>query len=453
MRRYLIFAVASLAVLLSSIDATAVSVAYPVIISSFDVSLVAAGWILTAYQLALTAVLPVAGKISDALGRKRMFLAFVSLFAIGSLLCSFAPNGPSLIIFRVIQGLGGSGLMPSASGFVTEAFPHARQRAIGLFSSIMPVGWIIGPNLGGWMTTALGWRSIFWINIPLCAIAIVVSAILISPGKREKSHIDLIGSALLAAALLTLMVGLNETANMANTRWLLVGVLLSASLTSLVLFWKRTKTASDPLIEPEILSQRPFLAANAFNFVFGGIMGAMALVPLYAVSIYGMSTLESGFILTPRSISMIIVSAITSFFLMRWGYRRPMLIGVATVAPVLVILALEPQGIGMMGFQISSTVLLMANMFVQGTAAGFMAPASNNACIELMPHRVGTIVSIRMLFRQTGSILSITVGSLLLDTQGIAHGFQLYFFGLVAIIIAVMIPAVMAMPRSPRVEQ
>ena len=139
MRRYLIFAVASIILLLSAIDGTAVAVAYPVIISDFNVSLVIAGWILTSYQLALTTALPVSGKISDAFGRKNTFLVFLSLFAVGSLLCSVAPNAPLLIVFRLIQGFGGSGFVPSAMGIVADEFPNSRQKAIGLVCIFSPL--------------------------------------------------------------------------------------------------------------------------------------------------------------------------------------------------------------------------------------------------------------------------------------------------------------------------
>ena len=127
MRRYLVFVVASMVLLLSTIDSTAVAVAYPVIISYFNISLVVAGWVLSAYQVAMISALPISGKISDSIGRKTAFLIFVSLFGIGSLLCSLAPNAPTLILFRIFQGLGGSGLGPTTIGLVA-----AEDKVIGI---------------------------------------------------------------------------------------------------------------------------------------------------------------------------------------------------------------------------------------------------------------------------------------------------------------------------------
>ncbi len=449
MRRYLIFSVSCLVMLLAAIDSTAVAVAFPTIVSSFDVSLIVAGWIIGAYQLAQTVVLPVAGKISDVLGRKTTFMGFVALFTCGSLLCSLAPNAPSLIVFRVIQGVGGSGFVPSAFAIASKEFPNSRQQAVGLFSAIGPIGWILGPNLGGWMTTVLGWRSIFWINIPLCTAVLIISACLLSKSEATKSHIDLAGSGLLLTALLPFMVVLSIMGGAAGgSPWLLVVVLLCVSAASTVLFWKRTTSIADPVIEPEILRGRPFLAANVYNLVYGCSMAAINLVPLYAVSIYGMSTLESGFILTPRSVGMMATSTVVSFSLTRWGYRRPIIFGTVIAIPAFVVLALELTDVSMLGSQISSATLLLMVMGLIGVAMGAVSPAANNACIELMPDRVGTISSIRAFFRHVGSVVGITVGPMILDTEGIARGFQFYFLGLAALMLLVM-PAVFAMPRSP----
>jgi EmrB/QacA subfamily drug resistance transporter len=443
MRRYLIFAVASLAVLLCTIDATAVSVAFPVIVSSLHVSLIVAGWVLSAYQLAVTATIPLAGKISDALGRKTTFLGFLSLFAVGSLLCSIAPNAPLLIVFRVIQGLGGSGLIPSTMGIIADEFPNSRQRAIGLITSFGPIGWIVGPNLGGWMTSSFGWRSIFWINIPLCAIAFISAVALMAKGQREKTRIDLTGAGLLAGGLLGILAGISEMGSTdKQTPWWLVGLLFVAGITGLILFWRRQTRVKDPIIEPEVLKGRPFMAANVFNLGYGLALGAVSLIPLYAVSIYGMTTLQSGLILTPRSIGMIAASTVTALAIVRLGYRWPMLTGVSLMVPAFLFLALEPGG-----FSGASFLLIVAG--VLGIAQGIASPASNNACIELMPHRVATISATRSLFRQAGQVFIITIGSLLLHNLGIVRGFRILFIGLPIFMLVTMIPAIFMMPRSP----
>ncbi|MDP2855531.1 MAG: MFS transporter, partial [bacterium] len=204
MSRYLIFAVVGLVLLLFSISGTAVAVAFPVITSSFDASLILAGWVLNAFQLTSTITMPLAGKVSDAIGRKSTFLLSLSLWTVGSLLCAIAPNIELLILFRFIQGLGGGGFLPSAAGIVADKFPRARQQALGLFTSIMPIGQMSGPLQGAWLTTAFAWRSIFGFYIPLGGIALVASALLLRTGQKETTDIELVGAGVFAGSLFAL---------------------------------------------------------------------------------------------------------------------------------------------------------------------------------------------------------------------------------------------------------
>jgi EmrB/QacA subfamily drug resistance transporter len=451
-RRYIIYFVACIALLLAWIDSTAVAVAYPVIITDFNISLVMAGWIITAYQVSLIAALPISGKISDVLGRKTTFLVFIALFLTGSVLCSLAPNAQLLILFRVMQGLGSSGLTPSVTGIIAEQFPNSRARAIGLMATIAPIGMILGPNLGGWMTSALGWRSIFWINIPICLIVLAVAFALLPKGEKIGSHFDLPGSGMMAVILITMMVGISVTGSADNQINLIFGILLLAiSLVTGVFFWRRTKRVKDPVIEPEILREKPFLAANSYNFCLGCFVGACALIPLYAVSIYGLSTIASGFILSPRSIGIILASLITSLLLLRTGYRWPMFIGTVMVTICFMILALEPTSFGVLGPIGDGTVFLLVMMGLEGISEGVIIPPSNNACIEMMPQRIATITSIRGMFRQVGSVVGITIGSVILHSQGYTRGFQYLFLWFVAMGIFIMLPTIFIMTRRKQV--
>ena len=232
------------------------------------------------------------------------------------------------------------------------------------------------------------------------------------------------------------------------TFWLLGSGLLVIGVVGLVFFWRRAKSTRYPVIEPEILRERPFLAANAYNFIFGSLIGSLSLIPLYAVSIYGMSTLASGFILTPRSIGIILASIGTSLFLLRRGYRLPMLIGTVLIMACFVILALEPGNFSLLGTLGSTTLLLLVIMGLEGISEGIALPASNNACIELMPQRIATITSIRGLFRQSGMAIGITIGSVILHIAGIAQGFRIFYLGLVALAIFIMLPAIFIMPSG-----
>src|ERR1700704_5058126 len=182
-RAYLFFALAALSLLMFSIDSTVVAVALPSMKADLQTSLVWLGWTLTGYALTQTAVMPLAGKLSESFGRMRLFLVCVCLFTLGSLLCGLAPNIYVLIGCRVLQALGGGGFLPDAAGIVAHEFPTNRNRMIGMFSSIFPLGGIIGPNLGGFIVERWSWREVFLINVP---IGVLVLLILI----RQARHVE-----------------------------------------------------------------------------------------------------------------------------------------------------------------------------------------------------------------------------------------------------------------------
>src|SRR5919205_3579325 len=185
-----------------SIDATVVSVALPAMMRELNTTLVWLGWTLTAYMLTQTSVMPLAGKLTESFGRMRVFLACITLFTLGSLLCGLAPNIELLIAFRVLQALGGGGILPAAAGLVAREFPENRSRMIGLFSSIFPIGGVVGAQPGGVIVEHWSWRDVFLINVP---IGIVVLLVLWRWGEaREETQprsMDVVGAALFAAAI------------------------------------------------------------------------------------------------------------------------------------------------------------------------------------------------------------------------------------------------------------
>ncbi len=451
MSKYVIYAVASIALLLSAISGTSVAVAFPIITTSFNASLVLAGWVLSISQLASTVVMPLAGKASDILGRKFTLIAALVLFTAGSFFCAIAPNIQTLIAARCIQGMGAGAFLPAATGVVIDEFPHSRQRAIGFFSSIFPIGQIIGPNLGGWMVHAFGWRSIFWLNIPLGVLAMIIAAILLRPGKREHANFDGLGIGLFTSGISAIMIAISTIGNSKSPQdWIGTALLFAAGIALIILFIRHESKARDPIIDPQVLHERPFLAANIFNFALGACIFSIAsLIPLYAVSIYSMSTINSGIILTPKSITMMLVSAVASFFLVRWGYRRPMIIGTILIVLSLAFLGIEAPGLNIDGLHINATWLLVLVMTITGMGMGLAIPAANNACIELMPKRAATITGVRGMFRQSGGAISISIATLVLQgTNDMARGFTIVFWGM-SIILAITIPIIFLMPKAP----
>jgi EmrB/QacA subfamily drug resistance transporter len=453
MRRYLVYAVAGLSLLFISISGTAVSVAFPQMIADYNTSLVLASWVLSIAQIANTIAMPLAGKACDIYGRKFIFILCTILFTLGSLASALAPNIGLLIFFRLIQGIGAGGFLPAATSIVAEEFPKTRQQSIGFFSTIFPLGQILGPNLGGWLTQSFGWRSTFWMSVPLGIIVLIVAMILLrkSP-SRSRGTLDLTGAGLLSAFVSSIMVAISLMGSkQSSTSWWAVALFFILAICCLVVFLRREVKTKDPIIDLKVLREKHFIATNLYNFFYGmGVLGVFGFIPLYAVSVYHMSTMDSGLILTPRSIAMVVASIIVSLNLMRWGYRWPILIGTIMSAISLMGLAWEPMGVSLGELRIGGTTMVVITLLLAGFSQGMVAPASNNACIELMPERIGTITGVRGMFRQVGGAISVGLTALVIQNTGdSALGFRYVFIGLTAIMVAV-IPVIFLIPKGPK---
>jgi MFS family permease len=378
----------------------------------------------------MTMSLPLAGNLSDSFGRKRIFLVCLILFTCSSLLCGLSPNIYALIGFRFLQGVGGAAFLPTASGIVSEHFPENRERMIGLFTSIFPLGGIIGPNLGGWIVSTFSWRYIFYINLPIGLVLIgMILMLLDSPKTVSRPHADLAGVFSMCGGILFLMFGLNLIGESFERRSVLfAGAFLATSLT--------------------LLRSTPFLAANTLNLVIGaGVFGVFAFLPYYATSVHRLSTLASGMMLTPRSLGTIPASAACAFLLKRVGYRRPIIGGLVLTACALFLFA--PGHLwDLMAAHFSAVAILSLLIFLSGIGLGVALPAANNACIELLPQKVGTIVGLRGMFRTVGGALGVSLLTFILHVSGDpVKGFRLVFT-LSGIAIFCAIPLVFLMPAG-----
>lgn len=455
MRRYLIFVSAGLGLLMYSIDSTVVAVAFPHFIKDLGTNVLWAAWTISIYLVAVASVMPLMGKLSDSFGRKKVFLISLVLFTASSLACGLAPNIYSLVAFRFLQGVGGASFLPTAAGIVSDQFPEHRERAIGLFTSIFPIGGIVGPNLGGWIVSRYSWRYIFYINLPIGIGLIALIMILLEDSKiLSRPHIDFVGASFFFGAILSLMLGLNLIAeNFSISSLLLIVIFLVISFSFLYLFFRQEKKDSNPILDMALLKSKPFLAANLYNMIFGaGVFGIFAFVPLYATSVHKLSTLMSGMILTPRSLGIIPASAITSFLLKRWGYRWPMVLGSIVISLSTILLSGQGfQLLRMIDIHLGVAEILAILIMFTGIGMGIALPASNNACIELMPEKVATITGLRGMFRSVGGAFGISLITIILHSSSTpASGFRNTFisFGLGLLF---TIPLVFLMPTGKKV--
>ena len=296
------------------------------------------------------------------------------------------------------------GFLPIGSSIIADHYHEQRQKFIGLFASVNAVGSIIGPNLGGWLTTAFGWKASFWIFVPFGLIMLIAIMVLIPKGEARSGKLDLGGAGLLAGILSAFMIGISLMGKtQQGISWIQVGLCFTIGVLLLVFFFRRQARVDSPIIDIEILKEKRFLAANIYNFILGGsLLGITSFIPLYAVSIFGMSTFDSGLVMTPRSIGIMVASVITSLYVVRWGYRKPMVTGAVVTAASFIMMGIVNPNTAVFGWQINGFVILSIILLFNGVAWGITTPAANNACIELMPERIGTIVGVRGMFRQLG---------------------------------------------------
>ena len=452
-KAYFIFAIVGLALLMASIDSTIVAVGLPTLLVDLKTNLALVGWTLTGYQFAQSIVMPVTGKLSDEWGRKPLFLGAVVLFTISSIAAGLSPNIFVLIIFRILQGIGGGTFLPSATGIVSDAFGNRRAQAIGLFGSIFPIGGIIGPNIGGFILDHFSWRWIFFVNVPIGVLLLVFGAMVLPKGgltmKSTNRKIDATGIGLFVGAIFAILYGITNWANSQSGFSIATGVLFALGGILFFFFVRHEDRTASPMLDMRLLRWRPFVAVNIYNFLFGAVVfGVTSFIPYYATVAFGMTPGQNGLLLTPRSIAAILVSAVTSIFIIRFRYRLPMIIGLIVIAASLFMLSRGYHDITIMGIGLHSMVLLALLVALVGVGMGIANPASNNAALDLIPEKVAAAAGMRGMARSVGGVLGTAAVSLILSYfPDKARGMQYIYMGLAVIMIAI-IPIVFMIPDT-----
>jgi EmrB/QacA subfamily drug resistance transporter len=453
-RAYITFGIVSLALIMSQINGTIVTVGLPAITENLQTNLAYAGWVITGYQFSYCVTMPIIGRLSDEWGRKRIFLLAVIIFTLSSIACGFAPNIFWMIVFRFIQGIGGGAFMPSATGIVSDIFIRRRATALGLFTSAFSIGGIIGPNLGGILIDQFSWRWIFFVNVPI-GIALILGVILILPKSKTTTNthqrIDMQGVGLFSAAILAITYGMTDWADHPGGFQVLTGILFVAGVIFMVLFVRHENKTKQPMIDLTLLRKRSFFAANVYNFFYGGtIIGLFAFIPYYAQITYHMTATEAGILLTPRSIALIVASILTSFFILRLRYRLPMIVGLVIIAAGLILLSRGYNDINILGWDFQNLLLLTLIVFITGIGAGISNPAANNAMIDMFPEKAAAIAGIRGMFRVMGGVVATPIIVLVLSRfQDEGLGFQQISLCF-AILLIVLIPVVFLVPEMAR---
>ncbi|MFC4943771.1 MFS transporter [Pseudonocardia sp. GCM10023141] len=438
-----VFAVVGLALLLGSIDQTAVATALPTLQHELGAPLSWTSWTITIYSLGAIIAMPVAGRLADQFGRKSVFLASIGLFTVASLVAGLAGDIATLIVVRVFQGLAAGALVPSATGIVAEQFGRNRDRAIGMFTSIFPIGAIIGPVVGGVLVTFTSWRAIFLVNIPIGVVVFVLVAFRIRQRPTtSRAPVDVTGIALLSTLLLATMTAITMLGT-DTAPALRYGTAGGAALVAAVLAWRFLRHARrDPLavVPMRLLRGRTFGTMNAVNVMFGiAALGFGTLVPLYAEARYGIVPLAAGLLLAVRAVGMIATSGLAVSLLRRVGSRGLMVVGFVLLALGLVLLAVPPPGV-------DPQVWLSIAAGVTGLGMGVAAPATNNATMHLAPDEISSITGLRGMFRQIGAIVSISTITAVLTSSVDPGAAQAIAFAVLAAVLLAALPLILSMP-------
>jgi MFS family permease len=262
-----------------------------------------------------------------------------------------------------------------------------------------------------------------------------------------------VGALLFFGAILFFMLGLNLIAEHFSIFSLLLTIIfLVVSFSFLRLFFHQEGKQPNPILNTALLRSRPFLAANLCNMMIGaGVLGVFAFIPFYATSVHKLSTLLSGMILTPRSLAVIPASAVTSFLLNRWGYRWPMVLGFSIISVSTILLGGPGfQLLRMNGVHLGAAEIIAILVMIAGIGMGIALPATNNACIELMPEKVATITGLRGMFRSVGAAIGISLTTIILHLSSTpANGFRITFPCL-GLVLLFSIPLVFLMPSGKK---
>jgi EmrB/QacA subfamily drug resistance transporter len=454
--RYVFYGLASVSMLMFAVDSSIVTVALRTLVVDLDTTLAWAGWILTGYALTQTVAMPVVGKLSEQFGEMRVFVICVMVFILGSLLCGLATNVYMLITCRVLQALGGGGIMPSAVSIIARAFPESRNRMLGLFTSIFPIGGIIGPNIGGLLLEHFSWRVLFLVNVPVGLIVVPLLARQIASydGGRvgvsgPKRRLDVLGAGLFGGAMVALLMALTFVAKDPSVIWSpTLWLMVAASIGLFVLFGWQERRVAEPVIDLTLVTRHPFAIVNLHNFLFGAcVWGCFSFVPYYAAVQYHMGPLESGAIMTPRSITAILLGTATSFLMLRLGYRAPIIVGLALISLSNIMLGQGWAGDEIDAFVLAPFVLMAIVVGIAGVGTGLVMPAANNAVLDLMPERAGVISGMRGMFRSIGGIIGTAVIVVVLSlSEDQAAGLRTMFTAY-GVLLLVAIPLTLAIPE------
>lgn len=418
--KWIVAMVVVIGVFMSILDQTIVNIAIPRLQSAFGADIHSVQWVLTAYILTQGVVTPTAGFFADKFGTKRFYIMSLVAFTTGSALCGLSWNLPVLIFFRVVQGAGGAALFPlSITMLFTEFPPQERGLAMGLFGIPALLAPALGPTLGGYLVTFAGWQSIFYINLPVGIIAVILSFVLLRETRRQAGlRFDFLGFILVAIGLALLLYGLSAASTDGWTSGTVLGFLIGGILVLAIFvateLW-RTATGKQPLLDLRVFRNGPFTTSIiASLFVIFSLFGGVFLFPIYLQELRGQSAFQAGLLLLPQAFASMVSVVGGGRLVDRLGVR-------AVMIPGLLILAFAT-------WQLSYITLyspywwIQTMLIVRGLGLGLcVQPLTVAGLSEIPPRQLAQASSLNTVARAVSSSLGIAVLATLVQTQNQVH--------------------------------
>jgi DHA2 family multidrug resistance protein len=405
-----------LAAVMAILDTTVVSVAQRTFIAQFESTQAVVAWTMTGYTLALATVIPLTGWAADRFGTKRLFMGSIFFFALGSLLCAMAPNISLLIVFRVIQGVGGGMLMPLTFTILTrEAGPRRMGRLMAVLGIPMLLGPISGPILGGWLIDSYSWQWIFLINLPIAVTALVLAAVVFPKDQPAPSEaLDVLGVLLLSPGLATFLYGVSSIPGRGTVTDKHVWIPASIGLVLIIGFvFHALHRADHPLIDLRLFKNKVVALANASMFLFAAaFFGAGLLAPSYFQQLLHQTPLQSGLHLIPQGLGAMLTMPIAGQFVDKRGPGKIILVGITLIATGMAVFA---YGVWQ---QADYLPVLLGGLAIQGMGMGCtMMPLSSTAIQALGPAQIARGSTLINVNQQVAGSVGTALMSVILTNQ------------------------------------
>jgi EmrB/QacA subfamily drug resistance transporter len=404
-RRLLVLGICGMSLLIVGLDTTIVNVALPSIRRELHASVSGLQWTIDAYTLVLASLLMLAGSMADRVGRRRVFQTGLVVFSLGSLLCGLAPSLGALVAFRVLQAIGGSMLTPVAMSIVRNVFedPRERAQAIGLWGGVFGLSMALGPVVGGVLVDASSWQAVFFVNVPIGLLALLLTAVYVPESRAARPRrLDAVGQTLVIAALATLTSAIIEGP---KSGWTSAGILalFAASLACFVALVLYELRLGEPLIEMRFFRSAPFSGASAIAVLaFAALGGLLFLNTLYLQAVRGLSPLDAGLYMLPMAGMLLVFAPLSGTLIARIG-SRPSLVcaGGALVISAVMLTRLSPS---------TPTAYLLGAYFLAGIGSGLVNPPITNTAVSGMPpSQAGVASAVASTSRQVGMTLGVAV--------------------------------------------